>query len=118
MSNVIKPVISSIPPTFGYADSAASQWSQLIPQRTDRALLVGQTGSGKTTLARYLLNHRQYKAVLDYKGRIEWPEYRLCKTIKELTRAKEPALLYRPSYFDSQDEETCNKLWEWLYTRG
>lgn len=100
------------------SESSQDTWSRLIPGRTDRALLVGQTGSGKTTLARYLLNSRQFKLVLDYKGRIDWPEYTLCRSVKELTKSKHDALLYRPNYFDSQDEETCNKLWEWIYQRG
>ena len=92
--------------------------AEIRPARTDRALLVGQTGSGKTTLARYLLLARKYRVVADYKGRITWPEYRLCKTIKELTRAKDCALLYKPDYRESTDPEAQSKFWEWIYKRG
>lgn len=81
-------------------------------------MLVGQTGSGKTTLARYLLNHRRYKVVADYKGRIDWPEYKTYTTLSKLVSAREDSLLYRPSYAESQDEETQNKFWEWIYRRG
>ena len=105
-------------PTPGYASEGVSQWSQLIPARTDRAVLVGQTGSGKTTLARYLLNARKYKVVADYKGRIDWPEYRLYTSLKKLVKAKEPALLYRPSYAESRDEDAISRFWEWIYRRG
>jgi len=101
-------------------DAAISQleFSKLIPNPTDRALLVGQTGSGKTTLARYLLNHRKHRVVLDYKGLINWPEYKRTTKLKELVKSKESALLYVPSYDESQDEEVADKLWEWLFRRG
>lgn len=91
---------------------------ELVPRRTDRALLVGQTGSGKTTLARYLLTKRRYKVIADYKGKITWPEYRLCKSLRELFNAKEDALLYRPDYRESQDEEAHSRFFEWIYLRG
>lgn len=83
------------------------------------------TGSGKTTLARYLLQgrlrdrtKREHILVLDYKGRIDWPEYEMHKSLKSLVHSKYPALLYRPSYAESQDPETINKTWEWIYRRG
>lgn len=104
------------------AESTRFQFSQLIPPRTDRAVLVGQTGSGKTTLARYLLNDRTrngaHVVVFDYKGRIDWKEYELCTSLKQLASAKSQSLLYRPTYEESQDDETVNKVWEWLYRRG
>lgn len=109
----------------GSVSNAASTWRDLIPTRTDRAALVGMTGSGKTTLARYLLNgrlsdgsSRRYRVVLDYKGRIDWGEYQIHKTLKSLVKSKNPLLLYRPSYAESQDEETQNAVWEWIYRRG
>jgi hypothetical protein len=97
---------------------ASVQLNTIVPQRTDRALLVGQTGCGKTTLARYLLNYRRYKVVIDYKGRIDWPEYHLCTSLSQLFRSKGDALLYRPSYAESMDEGARNVLWEWIYRRG
>lgn len=89
-----------------------------MPARTDRLVLVGQTGSGKTTLARYLLTGRKWKVVLDYKGRMSWPEYTVVTTLKALVRSKAQALLYRPSYAESVNIETCARLWEFLYKRG
>ena len=98
------------------------QFSSLIPPATDRAVLVGQTGSGKTTLARYLLNERtlrgSHTVVFDYKGRIDWKEFELCTSLSKLAGSKKQSLLYRPTYEESQDEETVNKVWEWLYRRG
>lgn len=109
----------------GSVNSAASQWRSLVPQRTDRAALVGMTGSGKTTLARYLLaaklldgTSRKYRVVVDYKGRIDWPEYERHANLKGLVKSKSPLLLYRPTFDESQDEESRNKLWEWIYRRG
>jgi hypothetical protein len=98
------------------------QFAQLIPPRTDRAVLVGQTGSGKTTLARYLLNDRikngVHVVVFDYKGRIDWPEFETHTSLATLAKSKKQSLLYRPSYEESQDDETVNSVWEWLYRRG
>lgn len=94
------------------------QLSALIPNRTDRALLVGMTGSGKTTLARWLLAHRKYKVVADYKGRINWPEYELHTSIKSLCNASAHSLLYRPTYAESIDDDARNRFWEWIYQRG
>lgn len=80
---------------------------------------MGQTGSGKTTLARYLLLSRKYRIVADYKGRIDWTEYRICRTLKELKKRKEPALIYRPDYVgEAQDENAKNQFWEFIYRRG
>lgn len=56
--------------------------------------------------------------VADYKGRIDWPEYVLCKTLSKLIDHKSPALIYQPEYFESRDAETQNKFWEWIYKRG
>lgn len=96
----------------------AQQLRELVPSRTDRGLLVGQTGSGKTTLARYLLAYRKYKVVADYKGRINWPEYKLHTRLKTLIKDKSPSLLYRPNYGESVDEDARSRFWEWVYRRG
>lgn len=90
----------------------------LRPRRTDRATLTGQTGTGKTTLARYLLAAREYKVIADYKGRIDWPEYKLCRTLKQLVSAKEKSLLYKPNYRESIDEESQSSFWEFIFKRG
>ncbi len=90
----------------------------LIPSPSDRALLVGQTGSGKTTLARYLLTARKYRVVADYKGKLNWPEYTVCTTLRALVQNRADSLLYRPNYGESQDEEICARFWEWIYQRG
>lgn len=92
--------------------------ASMTPRRTDRALLVGMTGSGKTTLARYLLQSRKYKVVVDYKGQINWPEYELHRSLKSLTKSSNAALLYRPNYFEATDDDSKNRLWEWLFRRG
>lgn len=111
--------------TQSFVSVAGSTWPSLVPHRTDRAVLVGQTGSGKTTLARYLLqarlpngSRRKHIVVADYKGRIDWPEYEVHRSLKSLTRSKTPGLLYKPSWSESQDAETIAAFWEWLYRRG
>lgn|SRR5262245_58966045 len=97
----------------------------ILPHRTDRAVLVGMTGSGKTTLARYLMDatmpnglKRKYRLVVDYKGRIAWPEYTRFTNLRSLTKSRKPCLLYRPSYAEAMDEDSQERLWEWVYRRG
>lgn len=98
--------------------SSFSRVSDIAPKPTDRALIAGKTGSGKTTLARQFLATRKYSVVVDYKGKINWPEYRVYTSLKEITRSKHPKLLYRPTFADSVDSDNSNRLWEWLYRRG
>jgi DNA helicase HerA-like ATPase len=76
------------------------------------------TGSGKTTLARQLLIKRRFVVALDYKRTLNWSDYLLCTTLKQLTRATAERLLYRPDLAESVDDETIAKLWEWCYHRG
>lgn len=116
-------VISSTPSMPNSAQSEESQFAPLMLRRlkpgySDRALFVGQTGSGKTTLARRMLDYRTWKVVLDYKGRIDWPEYTLCKTLKTLIQSGKKALLYRPDFAEAQDEDAQNRFWEFIYRRG
>lgn len=92
--------------------------SEQAPRLTDRALFVGQTGSGKTTLAREMLKFRRFVVVLDAKGTLNWPEYRLIRTLKKLAEAKEPKLLYRPTHDELYDGATIERFFEWVYQRG
>lgn len=89
----------------------------IAPRRTDRALFVGMTGSGKTTLARVLLRTRQHVVVLDVKGTINWSEYRLYRSLKSLTQATWPKLVYRPTYDELQDTDTMDAFFRWVYMR-
>lgn len=105
--------------TPGYARQPdAWQLSDVTPSRTDRALIVGQTGSGKTTLARQLLSTRKYSVVLDYKGKLNWPEYSVNTKLSSLANDTNARLLYRPTFEESTDAEISAKLWEWIYRRG
>lgn len=99
------------------------QLAQLAPRPTDRALIVGQTGSGKSTLARVLVldalvRRQRYVVALDHKGLLRWPGFTVCKTLRELLRCRERAILYRPSYEDTVNELLQGAVWEWLYKRG
>lgn len=96
--------------------------SEIVPGRSDRALLVGQTGSGKTVLAECLLQFRRYVVVCDPKRRIQWTGYTIHQTLKSLTQAKGDKLIYRPSHdaireWDSTDDEV-QRFFEWVYRRG
>lgn len=91
--------------------------ASLVPAKSDRALFVGQTGSGKTTLARVLLEARRYVVVLDAKGTIKWPGYRLEKNLDRLVKRAEPRLIYRPTMEELVDESTIDSFFRWIYLR-
>lgn len=96
--------------------------TDIVPARTDRAVIVGQTGSGKTVLAQYLLRTREYVVVCDPKRRIDWPGYTVHKTLKSLVASKDKRLVYRPNHdalknWQSGDDE-IERFFEWIFRRG
>lgn len=91
--------------------------SELVPARGERAVFVGQTGSGKTTLARVLLRSRRYVVVIDPKGLLAWPEYKVYRSLATLTKAKEERLIYRPSWQELQDPDELEAFFSWVYQR-
>jgi len=92
----------------------------IIPRRGDRVFLAGQTGSGKTTLAKVLLQEREYVVVLDVKGLIRWPGYTIFNKLSRLMDAdpkKVRKIIYKPAYEDLADEVTVNAFFQWIYNR-
>lgn len=89
----------------------------ITPAPGDRAMFVGQTGSGKTTLARVLLATRAHVVVLDAKGLLKWPDYKVYHDFDALTKAREPKLIYRPSWRELQDRELIDAFFAWVYLR-
>lgn len=89
----------------------------LVPARTDRALFVGMTGSGKTTLARALLEWRRHVVVFDGKGTINWPGYKLVRSLSRLYDAREPKLVYRPDARELVSEDAKEEFFAWVYAR-
>lgn len=94
--------------------------SRFLPARTDRALFVGMTGSGKTTLARELLNGRTYVVVYDGKGTLNWPGYKLIRSLDGLYRVKPDKvrrIIYRPSVQELNDDDAKEAFFAWVYAR-
>lgn len=97
--------------------------AELLPGPTDRAAFIGQTGSGKTTLARYMLrvHPNPYHVVFDPKGQMDvgkdWPAYTLYSHLDDVARAKEPRVIYRPTYHELTDPEVMDEFFEWVYLR-
>lgn len=116
---------------------AQLELSKIIPslKQADRAVFVGCSGSGKTTLAEYILRFFPFVVVLDTKGYINWPGYKLykakrntafktagqfqndAKVFKQLINAKEDKLIFRPSAKWLRDDEQIEKFFQWIYWR-
>jgi hypothetical protein len=79
--------------------------------------LVGTTGSGKTTLAQQLLSFYPVVVVHDSKGTLRWPGYRVLSTWRELTRAREPRLIYRPTPRELRSPIDQECFFKWVYKR-
>lgn len=94
--------------------------SGMVPAPSHRALFVGQTGCGKTTLAEYLLRFRRWVVVLDGKGEIDWPGYKVITRVADLGKQdpqRFPRLIYRPDP-DEWDQVTADTFFRWALRRG
>lgn len=95
--------------------------NSILPARGDRVGVFGQTGSGKTTLARALLQHREYVVVCDPKRRISWPGYVQVdlKTLLKIDPVKFPKIIYKPTLAEIQDNKgaAINAFFRWVYER-
>lgn len=94
----------------------------ILPARGDRVGVFGQTGSGKTTLARALLQHREYVVVCDPKRRISWPGYVQVdfRTLLKIDPVKFPKIIYKPTFEEIQDNKgaAINQFFRWVFERG
>lgn len=97
------------------------QLNRILPARGDRVGVFGQTGSGKTTLARAILQHREYAIICDPKRRISWPGYTVVdfKTLLKIDPIKFPKVIYKPTFEDIQDNKgaVINAFFRWVYER-
>jgi hypothetical protein len=97
--------------------------ADITPAKGDRVFAAGQTGSGKTTLMRVLLQSRAYVVVIDGKGTLNWPEYKLVRTVDDCIRLgrkplENPRIIVRPDYKSSRDPTVWDQLFRWVYLRG
>lgn len=111
--------------------------SRIIPslKAADRATFIGCSGSGKTTLAEYILRFFPYVVVLDTKGFINWPGYKLyrarkvstflktgtrdndAKVFRQLVNAPENKIIFRPSAKWLRDDAQIEQFFQWIYWR-
>lgn len=92
----------------------------LVPGAGKRAVFVGQTGCGKTTLVEHLLSWRRYVVAIDPKGLLDWPGYRLVRTVRELGQVRpdiDRRVIYRPEPEELSDLDTLDRALDWCYQR-
>lgn len=104
--------------------------SQIVPAKTDRAVIVGSTGSGKTYLVREMLKFRRFVVVLDTKGMMDWSKadgYQLIKSGKKendekvfqrLQNTTAEKILFKPSARWLRNDEAIEDFFQWIYWRG
>lgn len=98
-------------------------FGNIIPTRKDdRVAIFGQTGSGKTTLARALLEQREYVVVLDTKRRIKWPGYVVFTDfgkLSDINPANVKRVIFKPSFADvvNNDGAIINAFFRWVFER-
>lgn len=91
-----------------------------LPAPGERVTFVGQTGSGKTRAAQELLRYRPFVVIHDSKGTINWPGYKLVRTLaklKNLDPKKFPKLIYRPEPEELANDELTDSFFDWVYRR-
>jgi len=91
---------------------------ELIPAKTDRAVLVGMTGSGKTTLAMHLLRYSPHVVAIDPKGLLNWQGYQRFTTLAEAVKCEEPKIIYAPKETELRDTSYHEAFFAWIYQRG
>lgn len=91
--------------------------AEFVPGPTDRAAFIGQTGSGKTTLARVILERREWCVVYDPKGLIAWPGWQQVKGLEQLRDSRSPRIVYKPSYAELRDPDDVDRFFRWIYDR-
>lgn len=92
----------------------------MTPGPTDRAFLVGTTGSGKTTLARHLLQSRQYVVVYDAKHTLNWPGYKRITRLRDVVKQDPrgvPRIIYRPEVREYRDPVVRDWFFRWIFQR-
>lgn len=100
----------------------------LVPDPSERGIIVGCTGCGKTTLATRMLHHYKRVVAIDPKGTLgsggerwgRWLEgYELARTPKELERLgkKHMRVQYRPD-MKFQTPDHWERIFDWLFRRG
>lgn len=93
----------------------------VMPPIGDRVGIFGQTGSGKTTLARTILQEREYVVVCDPKRRIDWPGYTILpyESLRSVDAGKVKRIIYKPTFADITDKKGAKieDFFRWIFER-
>jgi hypothetical protein len=75
------------------------------------------TRSGKTTLARVLIGRTRYPRIVVYdtKGTINWPGFRIERTLRAVTRSPADRITYRPVLDELDSPKFWNAFFKFCY---
>lgn len=99
-----------------------SRRERIVIPPNEHVFIAGRTQSGKTYLERKFLSRYKNVAILDTKGKYDWPEVpekevTLISRLEELNTVQTPKIIYRP-VFEELNLDCYNTFFSWCYLRG
>jgi len=99
-----------------------SKQVKIVIPPNEHVFIAGRTQSGKTYLERKFLSRYKNVAILDTKGKFDWPEIpekkkTLVTRLDELSTVRTDKIIYRPE-FQELNLDCYDTFFFWVYMRG
>ena len=90
----------------------------LVSPLDTRTTIIGRNGTGKTRLAESLLEFYKNVIVLDIKGLIRWPDYKIFSTFKDFRNSQAYKKIYKPNISEMRNAALIEEFFYHVYDRG